>query len=950
MSKSFGLILPNMNALVRIAILAICLVSFHTHNISCTPLQPKLFGGELELEPRTELDHYRLNEDVLPTHYEIEIKPYFEPEPQKQAFTFDGNTVITVTAAKENVTQIKLHMAHMDILLWSVMRKSNSMLVPSEGRTYDEETQIMTLQLKEGLLKNVEYLIVINYVGVMEENMRGFYRSYYKENGTKVWLGSTQFEQTEARRAFPCFDEPKFKATFQLKLNYKPVEYSVYSNTPIKKSDVLGNNRTLATFGITPKMSTYLLAFIVAPYTTSGDDVLRVLSRPEATNQTTYSIEEGLKLLKVLGDWVKYPFNNVTEIERMYMAAVPDFAAGAMENWGLITYRESSLLYVPEDATSLQQQRIATIIAHELAHQWFGNLVTCEWWDVTWLNEGFATYFEYFGTALAEPLWELEDQFVVEKLHTAMQTDGSISTHPMTHPVYTQAQAAAIFDAISYNKGGVVLRMLEHYMTKEVFQAAIVEYVKDRQFQASRPEHLFAVLDKHNASASAYMKPWTTQPGLPLVYVTGHANGFSITQQRFLTNSSEQEEKLLWPLPITFATDGNEFDNTKPTLVATESHNISFENAASVKYFVLNNQQVGYYRVHYDDALWDKISKALRTRGFGGIHQLNRAQIVDDLFNLARADVMGYRKALDILEYLKEETEYAPWFAAANGFSTLALRIHPDDETLFSQHILDIFGKAYEFIHFQEPSQYERRLRIYLRRLVLDWTCRYGHEDCSKSALQEFEALRANSSAKVHPDLRQVVYCEGVRKGSLEQFDFLLNLYLTTNVATEQLLTLQGMSCATEKEVIHKYMNLTSSPDVRRQDKATALSLLLNNQHALESAASYLVENSARWAEAHGDYKHVAMAFGGILARVKDVTVKESIAQFAEANKDTMGLEAYEFISKGLEEFDHNQQFTMNHRDDILGFLTLKANNSGASQTVIFNVVVALCLALLAVW
>uniref|UniRef100_A0A3F2YVF0 Aminopeptidase n=1 Tax=Anopheles culicifacies TaxID=139723 RepID=A0A3F2YVF0_9DIPT len=937
-----------MNVLTGIAVFAVSLVCLHVLGVSCTPLHPKLFDG-VSPESRAQLEHYRLNDDVLPTHYDIEIKPFFEAEPEREAFTFNGITVITVTASVENVTQIKLHKANMDILSWSVMRKSNSMVVRSGNNTYDEETQILTLHLNETLLKNVEYLVVFNYVGMMEENMRGFYRSYFKQNGTQVWLGSTQFEQTEARRAFPCFDEPKFKATFLLKLNYKHLEYNVFSNTPIAKSEVIGNDRTLATFSITPKMSTYLLAFIVAPYNTTGDDILQVLSRPQAVNQTTYSINEGLKLLNALGEWLQYPFNSVPEITRMYMAAVPDFSAGAMENWGLVTYRESNLLYVPEDATSLQQQRIATIISHELAHQWFGNLVTCEWWDVTWLNEGFATYFEYFGTAVVEPAWELDQQFVIDKLHTAMQTDGTVSTHPMTHPVYTQAQATAIFDTISYNKGGVVLRMLEHHMSTEVFKAALVEYVKDRQFKSSRPEHLFAVLDKHNSSASAFMKPWTTQPGFPLVSVTTNENGFSITQQRFLINGTNQEDKLLWPLPITYATNGDEFSNTKPTLVGTETYNISVSNAANVQYFILNNQQVGYYRVHYDDALWEKISKALRTRGFAGIHVLNRAQIVDDLFNLARADVMGYSKALDMLEYLKEETEYAPWMAAANGLATLALRIHPEDEKLFSQHIKDMFGKVYEYVQFQAPAQSERRLHTYLRRLVLDWTCRYGHDGCSKSALKEFETFRTNSSVKVHPDLRQVVYCEGVRRGSLEQFDFLLNLYLTTNVATEQQLTLQGMSCATEKAVIYKFMNLTSSPDVRSQDKSTALSLLLNNQYALESAASYLVENSARWAETHGGYEYVAIALASILLRVKEAAVKETIAQFAETNKDMLGPDAFELISKGLEEYDNNQRFTNDHRDEILGFLTLKAG-SDASRTGIFNVVVSLCLLLVAIW
>ncbi|EGK97110.1 AGAP013146-PC [Anopheles gambiae str. PEST] len=939
-----------MGTIVQIVILvSLGLANLQRSTVSCTPLHSQLFD-EVDLQSRAQLEEYRLNDDVWPTHYDIEIKPYFEPEPEKEAFTFDATTTIAVTVLKDNVTQIKLHKAHMNVTDWRVMRKSNSMPVGKVNETYNEETQIWTLNLKPSeLVKNVEYNIVVNYVGRMEEDMGGFYRSYFKVNGKQVWLGSTQFEQTEARRAFPCFDEPRYKTTFTLKLDYKPDEYNVYANTPIVNSVPTRYNRTLATFGITPKMSTYLLAFIVAPYELKSSDVMGVLARPEALNQTDYSVQEGLKLLKALGNWVDYPFNSVPEITRMYMAAIPDFAAGAMENWGLITYRESSLLYVQEDATSMQQQRIASIISHELAHQWFGNLVTCEWWDVTWLNEGFATYFEYFGTALVEPLWELDVQFVVEKLQAAMQTDGSLATHPMTHTVYTQTQAAAMFDAISYNKGGVVLRMLEHYLSPDAFQAAIREYVKDRQFATARPEQLFTVLDKRNANASAFMKPWTTQPGFPLVTVTSHGNGVKLTQKRFIANGTDAEEKLLWPLPITFATKESEFESTTPTIVSSESHNITLANMSDVAYFILNNQQVGYYRVNYDEALWEKIGAALRSRAFGGIHVLNRAQIVDDLLNLAKADVLGYGKVLDLLSYLKQEMEYAPWLAAFNGFASLAPRIHPDDEKLFTQYLMDILTDVYEYVKFQAPTQYDRRLHTYLRRLVLDWTCRYGHDDCSKSAVKEFERFRTYPGVKVHPDLRQVVYCEGVRKGSSEQFDFLLNIFLTTNVATEQQLTLFGMSCAPKEETVNKFMNLVSSADVRSQDKASALSMLLNNQHALEPAASYLVQNSARWAEAHGGYRHVAMALGGILGRVNDVSVRTSIEQFAEASKDVLGREAYELIASGLIQFDYNQNFTMNHREEIRGFLSQKAG-SGASATVIYNVVVALCVTLAVVF
>ncbi|XP_058061851.1 membrane alanyl aminopeptidase-like [Anopheles bellator] len=905
-------------------------------NGCCSPVIPKN-PVPTDTVPRAPLDEYRLDGTVVPSHYDIEIKPYFEAEPNKEPFTFDGSTTITVKAVAAGTAKIKLHTASLSILAASVMLKSNSAPVQLFNQSYDEETEVLTLNLRSVLLTNVDYLVSFNYVGRMEENMRGFYRSYFTVDGTKVWLGSTQFEQMEARRAFPCFDEPKFKATFALKINYKSSSYKAYSNTAALSDDAVGNGRSLVTFATTPLMSTYLLAFIVAPYELYGDDPVRILARPQAANQTEYGAREGLKLLKQLGHWIDYPFDQVPQIQRMYMAAVPDFAAGAMENWGLVTYRESSLLYVPEEATSLQQQRIATIIAHELAHQWFGNLVTCEWWDVTWLNEGFASYLEYFGTAAAEPAWELDQQFVVEKLHSAMQTDGWTSTHPMTSAVYTKGQAAAIFDNISYNKGAVVLRMVEHFLSNAVFKTALREYVQERAFTAARPDHLFSVLNRHNPEAGGFMKPWTTQPGYPLVTVTGVPDGFTLTQARFLFNGTAgNSDDTTWPLPITYATTGKEFDYTRPRLIAGgKTFNIALPNASSVPYFIVNNQQIGYYRVNYDGELWRKISTALRSDRFGGIHVANRAQIVDDLFNLARVDAISYAMALDILEYLKKETEYLPWLAASNGLSTLSLKVHAEDEQLFTSHILDIFAEAYEHVKFQEPTSSERRVHTYLRRVVLDWSCRHGHETCSKMAVEEFERFRANpGTVKVHPDLRQVVYCEGVRRGSKEQFDFLLERYRTTNVATEQQLTLSGLSCATQDGLVQQFMDLTSSADVRSQDKATALSLLLGNPQALESAASYLITNHRRWSEAHDGYGSVGVAFKGILGRLKNPLVRDSIRAFAEGNKEVLGSATYAVIVDGLAEYDANLLFTVNHRDDIRGFLKAKAHSGATSAQV----------------
>ncbi|XP_053698808.1 membrane alanyl aminopeptidase [Sabethes cyaneus] len=903
--------------------------------------EPVLFEQEV---PRAELEEYRLNEDVWPSHYDVELTPYFEDEAEHEAFTFDGIVSIKLKPSKVGVTNIALHVAEINITSLILNQADNNAVISTGQTSYNEDTEILTIPINAPL-GELDYLLKINYVGILSSDMRGFYRSYYKVGDKNVWLASTQFQTTSARRAFPCFDEPKFKATFQIKIN-RPQNFRSFSNTEIKLESDLTNGRVQDEFERTPVMSTYLVAFIVAEYEVNYKDGMGVLARPEAMNQTDYSLQVGIALLKQLESWIDYPYTSVAEMTRMYMAAVPDFSAGAMENWGLLTYRETNILYRSEDSTSLQQQRIAAVISHEIAHQWFGDLVTCEWWDVTWLNEGFARYFQYFGTALVEQNWNLDYQFVIEQLQGVMQMDSLESTHPMTHNVYTQSQVSNIFDNISYNKGAVVLRMVEHAIGTEKFQNALRKYIKEREFKTSRPDNLFSALNQHGEAAiSDFMEPWTIQSGYPLVTVTGSEDGFSIIQKRFLLNNMSHIDQSLWPLPITYATKQEDFQNTKPTVVDTREYKIPISNASQLPYFILNNQQVGYYRVNYDTANWDKISDALRSDNFSGIHVLNRAQVVDDLFNLARAGEVTYESALEILDYLQAETEYPPWLSAINGLTILSRRIHPEDEEMFAKYIIQLFSKVYDMVKFQAPSEDESRLTTYLRINVLQWTCNYGHSACKEAAVEEFRRYFNNTAVKVHPDLRQVVYCEGIRQGTEEHFDFLWNQYLTTNMATEQILILQGLGCAQEKEQIFKLMDAISSDEIRLQDKSTAFSYLLANPYTLDHLSEYLRTYYVRWADAHGSYMNVASAFNSLLARMKTDEQMLIVQSFAKRNEKVFGENAYKSILQGIEDFGANQEFVEKNRPAIRSFLEVKTKSSspritGVGLTVLIGVVI----------
>lgn len=928
----------------------LCLVAASIYCALASPidlLKPAAVADEIT--PRAELEDYRLNYDVLPSHYDIELTPYFEDEGTHKAFTFDGISVMTFRVSKPGVTSIVLHKFKIDITSWFLKLASNSADVSHGEATYDEETHKLTIPVTQPLAEGTDYMLTFNYVGLLDDDMRGFYRSYYNVNGKKVWMASTQFQQTHARRAFPCLDEPGFRSTFEVKIN-RPASYKSFSNTPFINQTPLSNGRVQDQFAKTPAMATYLLAFIVADYEVNEKEGMGILARPEARNQTDYSLNAGIDILAALGKWIDYPYSDVPEMTRMYMSAVPDFSAGAMENWGLLTYREANILYREDDSTSMQQQRIAAVIAHEIAHQWYGDLVTCEWWDVTWLNEGFARYFQYFGTAEVEKTWDLEHQFVVEQLQGVMQMDSLQSTHPMTHNVYTPSQVSGIFDNISYNKGAVVLRMVEHILTTAKFKTANQNYIKERAFKSTRPENLFEAYNLHgDPTISEFMEPWTVQSGYPLVTVIGSNDGFSITQQRFLVNNMTHDDKTLWPLPITYATKEADFANTKPTIVNTETYKVTIAKPEELPYFILNNQQVGYYRVNYDEDNWAKISAALHKEDFGGIHVLNRAQIVDDLFNLARAGLVKYDAALEILDYLQNETEYVPWLAAVNGLSLLSRRIHHEDDEKFAKYMVQLFSKAYGKVKFEAPSDEETRVFTYLRINVLQWACNYGHVECKKAALEEFVRFYEKPTEKVHPDLRQVVYCEGIRQGTDEHFDFLWNQFLTSNIATEQLLILQGLGCAQDREQVFKVMDAITSDDIRPQDKSTAFSNLLANSYTLDHVSEYLRTYYVRWANAHGSYLNVASAFNNLLARMKTDEQMWRIRSFAARNEQVFGEAASKSIESGVADYFTNKEFTEKHRALIGGFLDkqLEDKSSAGKATVSVVALVAVVVAFL---
>ncbi|EDW23766.1 GL23790 [Drosophila persimilis] len=860
---------------------------------------------KLDVQPpatlATALADYRLSEHITPVSYNITLRPYLLVKDTKR-FTFDGEVWIEVIP-KQATSEVHLHSKNLTYSVsqyWAKPAAGVANPAPSNFQALNvtnSDTDIVVLTTAANLTANQSYILHFVYTGLMQDDMHGFYRSsYVDDNNETKWLGSTQFQTNHARRAFPSFDEPQFKATFNVTLK-RHYTFNTVSNTrqlgsyPSTESGYYED-----VYETTPKMSTYILAFIISEFTARKDEQFGVLARPEYYSQTQYSYNVGRKILEEIGKYVDLDYYTLGN-DKMDMAAIPDFSAGAMENWGLLTYRERSLL-VDESATTLaSRQSIAAVVAHEQAHMWFGDLVTCQWWSYTWLNEGFARYFQYFGTAFVEDEWELEKQFVVDQIQSVMSMDSTNATNPLSDEnTYTPSDLSRMFNSISYNKGATFIRMIEHLMGPEDFRKSLQEYLKQYSYQSALPEYLLKSWQqnwnesRHNASSEEIFNSFTTQVGYPLVTANMAADGKSVSfsQKRFLLKANDgANASIQYTIPITYSNNlNNNFVNTTPKFILNPSRTTTVLFNDSLTWIIANVQQTGYYRVNYTEANWRAIRTALFATNWTGIHEINRAQVVDDLFNLARASYLHYGLALEVLEYLETEVNYIPWTSAFNGFNYLAIRLG-NDTASFGGYIQDLTSKAYQKLGFNETST-DSALDIYLRTKVLSWACRYGSADCIRQAKSYF-----NSLTTVPKNIRATVYCVGLREGGSAEFEALYQKFKTETVATEETLLQNSFGCVKGDALITRVFNLVLSDEIRLQDKSSVLATLYteNNENVSPVFALVTKEYEAL-ATAMGGYSAVATVISNIATRFTEQKQYEDLQTFNKDHSSKFGSSA----------------------------------------------------------
>ena len=732
---------------------------------------------------------------VIPINYEIMFEPLFHN------FKFNGEEIITLNLPKPT-NSIKLDAAELSIKESHIIQGGKIIPTKSSINEKDEKLNIKLTKKIKGKAK-----LSIKFTGTLNDRLLGFYKSQYKDKkGKTKYLATTQFEAADARRAFPCWDEPAVKATFDVSLLVDK-HMDAISNMPVISKKKSGA-KILYKFGRTPIMSTYLLYLGVGEFEYLHGKLrnikIRIVTTKGNKNKGKLSLDFTRKFL---GEYEKY-FGIKYPLPKLDMIAIPDFAAGAMENWGAITFREAILLYDPKTSSTRTKQYIAEVISHEIAHQWFGNLVTMKWWNDLWLNESFATFMATKIVDKFYPEWNLWDQFLDDAMLEAMSLDALKNSHPINVNVNHPAQIREIFDAISYDKGGSVLRMLENYVGIENFRKGLKHYLTLHKYSNAEGRDLWNSIGKvARKPVDAMMKTWIDQVGYPVVDVKRNNSKLSLTQRRFLSDGS-RASKNRWAIPIHIE-EGN---HQNSILLKSRSSTVSLKNKDSN--FIINSGRYGFYRVQYDDHSLANLSLLIDEKI---LNHVDRWGLQNDLFSECVSGTKQLQEYLDFTTSYHDEDDYITLLnLAQNLYSIYKLttkeRFTDEIRTYAAQFLGSIFDRL-----GWDSRKNEKHTDSLLRSFVITTLGKLGDEEILAEARKRFNKFLKNKNS-LNADLQQPVFILMAWQGDKKTYNKLLSLYRKSTLQEEKIRFLVAMCNFKQKNLLLKTLNLALTSEVRSQN------------------------------------------------------------------------------------------------------------------------------------
>ncbi|KAH7711328.1 puromycin-sensitive aminopeptidase isoform 2 [Aphelenchoides avenae] len=804
-----------------------------------------------------------------PTHYSIRLKPDVEK------FICEGTVAINVVILEETDFLV-LH--SYEIRVESAVAKladGSKALLDVE---LDPKWQKLTLRFLTKVGPQTARL-TLKFESMLNDKLRGFYRSTYKDvAGNTKYLFSTQFESTHARKSFPCWDEPNYKARFDVTLEV-PERMTALSNMNVLSETASGTGTKVVKYATTPPMSTYLVAFAVGELeyieTETKDGVpVRVYTALGKKESGAFALDVAKKALEYHADWFGVPY----PLPKCDLIAIPDFASGAMENWGLVTYREIALLVDSTQSTTLTKTRIRLIIGHEVAHFWFGNLVTMKWWQDLWLKEGFASYFAYAFLAATYPELNIWQHFVRKEIGGGFELDSLRSSHPIEVEIHNPNQLAEIFDAVMYAKSNSVIRMLCHYLSEATFQQGVRIYLQRFQYSNADTADLWrAFTDASAQDIHELMSSWTRQTGYPLISVEQTVDDdkrvYKLKQERFIADGAEDDVDSVWQVPVVVSTACNPSEPAQKFLMTAREQEFVIKGGNPNDFATFNAGAIGFYRVQYSDGMFDALTPAMQSLQ---MPVLDRFCVSNDLFALV---VSGRASAIRFLEFLvasANEDAFIVWGAIDQGLGTIANVLnHHEDPTLrkrFDAFVCKALQPVFERLGWQ-AAEGEDPHTGNLRALILGRMSQCGHQPTIKRAVHKFyEHIARNTPLEA--DLRDMIFSTVGRTEGRKGADALKKIFESCKHSEVQHNCLSALGQTNDLDALKDAFNYAvHEGKVRPQD------IIMLFQGASISKEGQVFA----WNFVKANFETLTELFGGVNSRIFQRCVRLSVGNMASS-------------------------------------------------------------------
>lgn len=852
------------------------------------------------------MDREILPRNVTPLHYDLQMEPNFE------TFKFEGITMIDLKVNDTSIDTISVNSVDIEFHSASING------VDASSIKTDKESQVTALNFPQGTIKNetrdTDHIkLTIKFIGILNDNMAGFYRAKYedKATGKTKYMATTQMEPTDARRAFPCFDEPNLKATFTITLISSP-ELTHLSNMDVNK-EIIENGKKYTTFNPTPKMSTYLVAFIVAElkYVENNEFRIpvRVYAAPGEEHLGQFAADLTAKTLaffeKSFG--IKYP------LPKMDNVAVPEFSAGAMENWGLVTYRVVDLLLDKENSTLDRIQRVAEVVQHELAHQWFGNLVTMDWWEGLWLNEGFATWMSWYSCNEFEPEWKVWEQYVTDTLQHALSLDALRSSHPIEVPVKRADEINQIFDAISYSKGASLLRMISKWLGEDVFIKGVSQYLEKFKYGNAKTEDLWDALTAASGkNVTEVMNIWTKKVGFPVITVKEEGNEITFTQNRYFStgDAKPEEDETLYPVFLALKSK-NGVDSSLELKQRSMTVKLDYAD-----FFKVNGDQSGIYITSYSDERWKKLGQQANL-----LSVEDRTGLVADVKALSTS---GYTSTVNFLELVsswRDEKSFVVWEQILNSISSFKTTWIFEPQNVIegiNAFVRDLVTKKMNEIGW-DFSKNEDFATKRLKVALFGAACAAREQHVEKAAVEMFEKYTAGDKNAIPALIKPVVFNTVAGIGGKENYEKIYSLYENPVSTDEKLAALRTLGRFKEPELLERTLGYLFNGTVLNQDIYIPMQGMRTHKEGVEALWSWTQKN---WDELSKRLPPGLSMLGSVVmlatSGFTSLDIKKEIKQFFD-NRSTKGFD--QSLAQSLDTITSKAQWVNKDRDVVITYL-----------------------------